>query len=215
MKNFLLKIAIVSFFFLLSSNVFGKAYAAFLEFDKTTVSTNTGETFQTGVVVDAGSDQISSSDVYVLYDASLLEASTVTPGQFFPTVTHNITSGKIYIAGLVDDPATYKTGSGTIGTITFKALKDGSGTLTFDCQAGVYNSSKIIKNDLNATNVIVCSQNGVVSVTVGSGVNPTNPPPQPTPTSLPKSGVFENVAKVAIPGMILVLLGVVMRLIVL
>lgn len=186
--------------------------AAFLQFDKPIVSANPQQAFQIALVVDAGSDQISSTDVYVLYDASLLQAQSVVAGTFFPTVTNNITSGKVYIAGLVDDPATYKTGSGTVATITFLPLKNGSGTLTFDCQPGVSSSSKIIKNDLNATNVIVCSQNGTSSVTVGAGGGGAGGGTLVTPSVLPRTGMFENVVKVAIPGMILILIGGVLKL---
>ncbi len=205
MRTFILPTILAFATFLFSGTIFG-VDAAFLYFDRNAVSANLGETFQVQVVVDAGVDQISSTDAYVLYDASLLEAQSIVAGTFFPTVTNNITSGKIYIAAFVDDPATYKTGSGAIATISFRTLKNGSGTLSFDCQPGVYNSSKIIKNDLNATNVIECSQNGTSTITIGQGGGPL-------PTTLPQTGVFENVAKVAIPGAVLLLIGGVLKLI--
>lgn len=202
----------------------GTAYvwAGLLKFDKTTVTPNNGDTFQIGVVVDAGSDQITSTDAYISYDATLLQAQSVAGGSFFPTVSNNITSGKVYVAGLVDDPATYKTASGTLATITFKALKSGSGTLGFDCQSGVSGSSKIIKNDTNATNVIQCAQNGSASFTVGSGGSSSSSSSSgssggtgtnPTSSTLPKSGVIENVAQYAVPGGILLLIGGALRLI--
>lgn len=216
-KFFSVTILILAGFFL-SASVFGQAYGAFLNFDNASFSANTGETFDVQVIVDAGSDQITSNDAYIIYDVSLLEAQSVTPGSFFPTVINNITSGKVYVAGLVDNPATYQTGSGTVATITFKALAQGSGTLTFDCQPEVYNSSKIIKNDLNATNVIVCSENGTSSVAVGAGgIGPTATPRNIrgtiTPSALPRAGIFENVSKVVVPGMILLFIGGALRII--
>jgi hypothetical protein len=60
----------------------------------------------------------------------------VAAGDYFTTVTNNIASGKIFIAGYVGSSTPYKTGSGTLASITFKALKSGTGTLTFDCQSG-------------------------------------------------------------------------------
>ncbi len=208
MKKILLSIILALLGFFLSASVLGQIYAAFLKFDKDTVTLNLGDTFDIQVMVDAGSEQISSIDAYVIYDPSLLEAQAITQADFFPTVVNNITSGRLYIAGLVDDPATYKTASGGVATITFKSLSEGAGTLTYDCQPGVYNSSKIIKNDLNATNIIDCSQNGSTSVLVGTGLTGK----VATPSGLPKAGVFENFSKVAIPGAILLFISGALRL---
>ena len=185
-------------------------HAGFLQFDKSVVTTTTGASFEIGVNVDAAADQISSTDAWILYDATLLEAATVTQGTFFPTVTNIIDLGRIYIAGYVDDVATYKTGSGLLATVTFKALKDGTGTLAFDCQESASDKSKIIENDINATNVIVCTQNTSASVTVGGGsvVVPTTALPQ----TLPKTGILDNVAKFAVPGALLFVIGGIAKL---
>lgn len=201
---------------------FFAAEAAYLKFDKTTATAANGATFQIGIMVEPGSDSLSSTDVYVTYDSTLLKATVVAAGTQFPTVTNDIaTSGKVYIAGMVNDPASSISTSGTLATITFQALKDGTGTLAFDC-----NLSKIIKNDLNATNVILCGSNGTSAVTIGGGgggtTNPTATPtpggssgnPEPTAvTELPQSGVFDNVAGMAIPGMIILIIGLGIRLI--
>lgn len=192
--------------------------AASLTFDKTTATATNGGTFQVGVVMNPGSDSIFSTDVYVIYDASLLKATTVTAGTLFPTVSNDIaTSGRVYIAGLVNDSGSPVTTSGTVATITFQGLKDGSGTLSFDC-----NTSKIIKNDLNATNVIVCTQNGTSAVTIGAGGS-SSPTATPTPagntgvaespTTLPQTGIWDNVVKFAVPGMVLLILGSALRFI--
>jgi hypothetical protein len=180
--------------------------AASLNFDKTTVSTTNSGTFQIAVTVDPGSDALNSVDAYVIFDATVIKATVVTAGSLFPTVSHDeSTAGKVYIAGMVKDPASSISTTGTLATITFQGLKDGTGTLSFDC-----NTSKIIKNDINASNVISCSQNGTAAVTVGNngGVQPTSS----APTQLPKSGVFDNVVRFAIPGLLLFLVGGAFRL---
>ena len=120
------------------------------------------------------------------------------------------------IAGLVNDSGSPVTTSGTVATITFQGLKDGSGTLSFDC-----NTSKIIKNDLNATNVIVCTQNGTSAVTIGAGGSSSSPTATPapntgvaeTPSELPQTGIWDNVVKFALPGMVLLILGGALRFI--
>jgi len=211
-KNlFLLMIFFLSFPLLVKS-----VSAASLNFDKTTVSVANGGTFQIAVTVNPGNDALSSVDAYVTFDAAYLKATAVTAGSLFPTVSNDIsTTGKVYIAGLVNDPASSISTTGTLATITFQALKDGTATLAFDCS-----TSKIIKNDINASNVIVCSTNGTSAVTIGSGssggtTNPTATPAANTGVAneLPKSGIFDNVVKFAIPGAILLLLGSMLRIV--
>ena len=207
-KYLLIKILSLAILFIVVTIFIGTVNAASLKFDKTTVSVTNGGTFQIAVTVDPGSDALSSVDAYVTFDSSLLKANSVAAGSLFPTVSHDESaSNKVYIAGLVNDPASSISTSGTLATITFQALKDGTATLSFDC-----NTSKIIKNDINASNVISCSQNGTAAVTIGIGGS-SNQPTSPPPTQLPKSGVFDNVVRFAIPGMILLMLGSVLRLV--
>lgn len=193
-------------------------WAGYLTFDKTTVTVVNGATFQVSVTVNPESDGLNGAETYINYDASLLKATAVSAGVLFPTVTNDISaSGKVFIAAYVDDPASSISSTGTIATVTFQALKDGNGTLSYDCD-----TTKIIKNDVNASNVIVCSQNGTSAVTVGSGSsnNPTAAPntaPTAAPNggdigTLPQTGIFDNVVKFATPGFILLILGGALKL---
>ncbi len=202
-------IAVVSFFlvvFYFSPFIRG-AEAANLEFDETAVTVGVNETFHLQVIVDAGSEQITSADAYVTYDPTSIEAQTVSEGTFFPTVTNNIEPGQVYVAGLVDDPNSPKTGSGTIATITFKTIKAGSVTLSFNCDPNVYNTSRIIKNDYESTNIIDCSQNGTATITIGESSTAQSGTPTPTPSSLPQTGIVENILKFSLPGIALLLIG--------
>lgn len=196
----------------------GRVEAAFLRFDKSTVSVSAGSTFTLDAVVDAGSDQITSTDMWILYDSTLLEAQSASSAAFFPAVTNNISAGKVYIAGLVTDPGTYKTGSGSVATITFKGLQNGTATISYDCRADVSNSSKVIKNAVDPTNVINCAQNGTSIVTIGTGgITPTAVPTtvygtQPVPTSLPQTGIMDQLPKLILFGSLFMIAGVVMRI---
>ncbi len=138
--------------------------AAFLRFSPSTISAVNGNTFQVSVLVDSASDEILSTDAYVLYDSKTLQAMSVADGTYFPYVVHNITPGKVSIRGLVTDAATSRTGSGTLATLTFKVLAPGSAALSFFCDMNANDTSKIVKNDINATNIIVCTQNNTASV---------------------------------------------------
>jgi len=203
----------------------GKTEAASLKFDKTSFSANVNDVFQIQVIVDAGSEQILSTDAYILYDASAIQAQSVASGTFFPTVNNEVTSGKIYIAGMVSDPGTSKTGSGAVATITFKALKAATVNLTFDCRAGASDSSKIIKNDFNATNIIDCATNGSCQAIIGGGSSSStssttsstgsNSSSTASTSTLPNTGIVENLMAFSIPGIVLLLIGGAVRLILL
>ena len=207
MKTILKNVLFVTILFLVVPVLGNEIFAASLNFGSSTVSGTNGGNFQIAVTVDPGSDSLNSTDAYVTYDSSLLKPIAVAAGTMFPTVTNDITTtpGKVYIAGMVNDPASSISTGGTLATITFQGLKNGTGTLAFDCA-----SSKIIKNDINATNVITCSSNGTSAVTIGSGSAAAAP--TSAPSSLPRTGTLDNVVKFGVPGIIILLLGSISRL---
>ncbi len=186
--------------------------AGYLKFDKSTISVAAGDTFQIQVIVNPGTDEIAGTDAHVTYNATLLEAQTVTAGTYFPTVSNNIASGKVSIWGTTV-PASPKSGEGTIATITFKALANGSATLQYFCDAAASNSSKVVKADINATNIIDCTQDQSSAVTVsGTGSSGTVPTPTTVlPTALPQSGGFDGTAPIAVGGFVLLIAGALFR----
>lgn len=167
MRNYLRFVLFCSVLYLMLPYAVNAVNAAHFEFDKSALSVKNGDTFTLQVIVDPKTEQITSVDIYVLYDKSILTAQTVDAGTYFPTILDDIQPGKIYIAGLVEDPTAFKTGKGTVATITFKATADGTANVTFDCRSAS-DSSKIIKNDINATNIITCADNKSSLVTVGT-----------------------------------------------
>ncbi len=208
----------------------GAVNAAFLKFDKASYTVGVGDTFGVEIVVNPGSDQITSIDSYVTYDSAIINADSVTEGSYFPTVLNDLTTGKVYIAGLIDSPSDFKTGTGTVATITFKAQKEGETDLIFDCDPDATVTSKVIKNDINATDIIECDKNGTATVTIGvggdtgqttedtteeatGGVDDTPTPTQAVVTELPASGSAENMMMLGMLGALLVSIGGVARLI--
>ena len=213
-KQWLISVIFLFLFFFGAKGV----YAGALKFDSTSVSTSANNTFQVQVIVDAASDQINSIDAYITYDSNILQAQSVAAGTFFPSIAQNLTTGKVYVAGYVNDPATSKSGTGTVATITFKALTTGTTTLAYFCDTSINETSKIVKNDINATNVIVCSSNGSSIVTVGTATTTTptvsvtiTPTSSPAATALPKSGTTENILSISVPGVILVAIGILFK----
>jgi hypothetical protein len=185
--------------------------AATLQFEPTSFTVNSGQEFDVAVKAVLGSDSVTSVDAYVLYDKDLVEATKVTNGTFFPTVLNSLTNaGRAYVAGMVDDPASSKTGTGTLATLTFKAKAKGAVTLRFDCTQGATNESNINKNDVNATDIIVCTNNGQATATVDGGAAAATGAPTPTTvTQLPQSGIMDNknVVIYAAIGSLLFLIG--------
>lgn len=223
-------LALVALVFAFSANAVS---AATLKFDPTSITATNGNTFEVDIIVDAGSDQIAGTDAYIQYDNTLVEPSEVVPGTFFPVVSNSTTSEQVYINGVVTDPTDFKTGSGILATVTFRMLSDGDGTLSFYCDTSQPNTSKIVKNDVNATNVIECNALTLFSINGGdvpAQVATATPAPtalpatggstggvkesaqQVTTTTLPESGVFENVIGFAVPGALLLAAGVILKL---
>lgn len=209
----------------------GATHAAVLKFDPTSSNTEVDKTFDVDVVVDAGTDQISGTDAYIKFDPAIVEATTVTKGSFFPSVNNTIDTNQVYINGVVTDSTDFKTGSGVLATITFKVKSTTPGTLSFFCDLTQNDTSKIVKNDVNGTNVIECSNltlysiNGGTSAPASTTTAATNTPApaQATTTTgttqtttvvqtLPQSGVFDNIIKYSVPGIILLVLGVVLKI---
>jgi hypothetical protein len=216
------------------------AYAlASLQFDGTAKTGNVGGVISVPININTGQDAVVSADVYVLFDPVYLEVQNITAGAFFQNVYNTLTSSsKLYIGGLQDSTQQARSGTGQVAVINFLAKQAGQATLRFDCQTGVAQTSKVIANDTNKTNIIDCSstaaqtQNviitaatpGVTTTDTGSsgapgttgtagffapstGTTTSAPGRTTTVTTLPQSGVFENVVKYVVPGFIFVGLG--------
>lgn len=220
MEHVVKKISVVFCGLALALSINGGVYAAFLKFDQSSFTVSEGDTFDVQIIVNPGSDQITSVDAYITYDEAVLSADSVTDGTYFPTVLNDLSEGKAYVAGFVNSPSDFKTGTGTVATVTFSAQKVGTTDLVFDCDGQATVTSKVIKNDINSTNIITCSQNGTATVTVkvAGSTTTTNttttsdPTSTPTPTkqqatSLPASGSTETMMMVGLIGVALVAVG--------
>ncbi len=213
----------------------GSVSAASLQFDPTTKSVTKGETFTIKLDIDAGTNEILATDIKGSYDKTLLDLVSIVNGTYFSTAgkIETETDGAFYYAGIVDDPGDFKTGTGTVAIATFKALSDGTATISYICTPGeTGEDSNIANNDFDATDVINCAENGTSRITIGTGGGggggatstpaPTNSAgsatntPAPTITSLPETGFFDDATNkfgMAIPiSMTMVMLGVVVKL---
>ena len=187
-------------------------HAASLEFDSASSAIEVDETFTVTVDIDAGTDQIEGTDIYVSYDDDLLDLQSVTGVDYFPIVGNTPETSRLYIYGVVANQGEYKTGTGSVATLVFKGVAEGETDLTFDCDLSKTDTSKIAKNDINASNIIDCSQLEVHTVTIGAGSASTSTSTKETTSSLPESGTYDMVVQYALMGGILLLLGAVLRM---
>ena len=142
--------------------------------------------------------------------------------------------GQIYIAAIVTDPAQEISGKGDVAKITFRAKGTSSSTtnVVFECQPGqTAGDSNISQNSIDVKDIIVCSENVPLAVTIGTGTGtgaitaspvptvglgtPTRVPTRPVvvnpPANLPRTGALEDMLGIALPGVALLLAGVFAR----
>jgi hypothetical protein len=205
-KFFFVKIFFLFYIFLFIFDI--KTEAGFFKFNKDTINIAPNQDFTVDLIVDPESDPIVSIDAYIQFDSNVIETIDVTDANYFSILTHEIRTSSVYIGGM-NDLNNPKTGVGQVATIKFRAKTNGATTLTFNCSA-----SKIVKNDTDSTNVLSCDKNKTIEVTVGQGSASTTNTTSATDsgkTQLPATGVFDDTGKFLLPGVILLLSGMIGR----
>lgn len=135
------------------------AAPASLSFDPVEIQSLTGDTIDVTVNIFTGSQSVTSTDVWLSYDPTILRPviNTVKTGSLFDTIEmKEIESGKLYIYGIQKNPRQVEPVQGTLATIQFISLKAGKSSLKFECDPSQKSSSQIIAADSNLSNVISC-----------------------------------------------------------
>lgn len=193
-----------------------QASAATLNFDPISSAPAVDATFTVAVTINAGADQIAGTDIYINYNKTLVSVQSVTSGDFFPLVGNTPQDGRLYISGVVANQGEFKTGTGTVATVIFKALTAGTAELVFDCDLTKTETSKIVQNDINASNIINCSGNGKYTATIAGGGSITPAAGGTGGTggtgSLPQSGVLDSAVSYSTIGVLLLFAGIAMKL---
>lgn len=141
--------------FMVSSDV---AHAASVSLLPPGQSISKSESFPIGLRIQTGDDAISGTDVYITYDNKALVYQGVNDLHYFPFV-HAVqdTDNTVHVSAVVSDAKGLKKGEGQFASVMFKALKSGKTVVSISCAAGEKGSSKIIRGDLDATDVIDCT----------------------------------------------------------
>ncbi len=142
------------------------------------ISASKDQTFTVGIILNTGADNTTGAEVGISYSPSVLKAESVSHGSLYQSAitVQNIdnTAGRVTFGSSVSSTVYNYQGTGTLGTITFKALTDGTSPLRFDCVAGsTIDASSIWKGASGGSveDILDCSattsNNG--TVTVGGG----------------------------------------------
>lgn len=118
------------------------AGAATLSLSPTNVSVKTGDSFSLSVAVTPNGESLDTARVNLSWDASKLEALAFDLGSLFPNLSpsNSISNSAGTLTYGVYKFGTPVTSSGTLATVTFRALKSGSATVS------VASDSKLISD---------------------------------------------------------------------
>ena len=210
---------LLGFFFLLPASA--QVRAATLNFDPTSINVKEGETFDVDVVVNTANAEVYGVDALFQYDPNLVEATVITNGTFLEINHKEIKEdGKVYIVGLVNSPGEAVQGEDVLATVSFKAKKAGTTSLTYVCEINDTRESNVLEASTDSPDLLECGQNGKATIVIGGGTPSTATTPATSNTGsssssssnsggseLPKTGTFENMVAIVVAGGILFLIG--------
>ena len=100
------------------------APATTLAFNPGSVSKNVGDIFSLDIQIDTGGNNVAISELHLTYDASILEALSITNGPAAPLIAASgvVGSGTASISVRAESSTKPITGTGTIAIVRFRAL---------------------------------------------------------------------------------------------
>lgn len=188
----------------------GTATGVGFQFVPITETNSVGGKVTLAILIHTLSEKTVGAEAQVRYDPTMLQVSNVTTADFYPSITTTDTAGILLARGSIEQPADFRSGSGRMATVEFTTLKQGSTTLTFFCDLAQFNSSKIIKNDINASNIINCAANNTYTVTIGTGALTPTTAVTPAAYSNIGSSFNKNAAFFAATALVLLIIAVVL-----
>lgn len=179
-------------FFGLFSHIQKIHAAPSLQFTPSTKTASQNSTFTIDVSINTDGQSVIGANAVIAYPTADVQVISVTKGSFFPDMSAPADNGRIEVNAYISTPNESKSGSGTIATIQFKALKaTGTSSVGFVCtdsstDTQIFNPSVV--------NILSCSNVNSLTVSYISTSAPTPTPtqpgstPNPSPTPTPGSG---------------------------
>ena len=147
------------------------AIASF-SFAPVNITASAGDIIPVDVMIYSGSDPVISTDIYISYDPSILSIATpqnpeLKKGELFQSVDAKVIQpGNLYIYAINPSADLKQITNGKIATIYFQAQTSGTTDLRFECVPFMNQTSQIIRNDEDLTNVINCTTTRAHSTSV-------------------------------------------------
>jgi len=136
---------------------------ASLSFDPVNITASAGDIIPVDVMIYSGSDPVISTDIYISYDPSVLSIASpqnpeIKKGELFQSVDAKVLQpGNLYIYAINPSPDLKQVTNGKIATIYFQAQTSGQIDLRIQCEPFMTQTSQIIRNDEDLTNIINCT----------------------------------------------------------
>jgi|GEM_PF-519012 len=145
------------------------APATVLALNPGTVTKNNSDTFSFDVQIDTGGNNVAMAELHLTYDATALEALSITNGPIAPKIAASgvVGGGAASITVRAESTTQPIRGTGTIAVIRFKAIGSGG-----QSQIKFTTSTYVSGLGENNPNVLVNTIPATVQIT-GSGITPT------------------------------------------
>jgi len=142
--------------------------ASRLYFEPSSVTAVKDQEFDVNLKIDTEGSSVFGTDAALNYPGSDITLVSVNKGDFFSDLTYaSSTTGLLEVHAFFSSLFDVKSGSGTVATLKFKALKDSdSGVIDFTCTGS---ETQII--DSNGSNILSCSSVGSATITYTSSGN--------------------------------------------
>ncbi len=224
-------ITLAAFIFLWQVTAVGAKAAPRLYLEPSSGDFNVNDSFDVSVMIDTNNEEAMATDVVISFDQNKLEVNQVNPGDFFSGFDYNLeaSNGKLTIFSFSEQTLVTNSGVGEIAVINFKAVAEGTATVSFLCEEGVEADSSIW--DADGNDIIDCAASGSGSYQIGgsqedeeeedeeeqveedNGEEDSAPEePTPTPSELPDAGVNAPLIIAGFSGIIMLLLSTLLAL---
>lgn len=155
-----MNILFLALFFLFMTVRPVQATPASVSFDPSTSQVKINDIVGININMYTNNESVASADIKIHYDRNLLEpiVDQTKNGSIFQKVDAKIISpGILYVYGIQENKELMQPAQGTVATINFKAIKEGTAQLTFNCDPVQNTTSQIIKNNAEFENIINCT----------------------------------------------------------
>lgn len=196
----------LAIFFFLRLSLPKSVLAASLSFSPSQGSHSLNESFSVNVILNTNTAQVDGVDALINFDATKLQVSSATLGTLFTNKLTESASGGTITFRATSAAGSPFVGSGTLATIVFKGISQGTANVNFNFTPG-----STVDSNVASAGSDVLSSVGSASFTISAATaapaigGASSPTPSPSP-STPVAGNIEPTIALLFAGISLVLL---------